>query len=510
MESYSGRSSTFPALLTRNLLDHEPRDESNMYAPRPDHGDRSRLFNPEAATFSPSVTGIKPLRSPEAVNSPLQSAASGLEQEPRGIAESLNASTTSNTCADSHQTSDMAQEHMIGALDGSQYRPGLPTVAFVSSLMKYETPNTGHVESAAQPVGSSSTAIDVHELSAGLGLSGPHDPGSSSALHARSLKSNLSHGFPDNIYDLAHYLPRERNSGHGNHSAAASELHNSVIRPTLIAHDTREALKRVEPPPGFANTPARVTKTEQPATNSSVQSRRLSTDTAIFIPHRRPSLASTIGGSPQHTHTFSARRHIRAYTRSKRTDQGPEPSAADIYPEDAHWASPPHHAHSNISRFTRRPFQPDPSPRHHLRVNDASDWPTPAEVYTPPQAPQASSFTLLDKHIRSVQHSAHTDTRPTRTTSTARTTEHAAHPTAADIQHPHTEATDLLNALVFLSANVLSNPCAADAESDQRPLSPRQVDGSRYGLRFYGLALGDEWVCPDAAEGEPFRVRPRM
>jgi hypothetical protein len=58
----------------------------------------------------------------------------------------------------------------------------------------------------------------------------------------------------------------------------------------------------------------------------------------------------------------------------------------------------------------------------------------------------------------------------------------------------------------FFNAEI---PDVPDLSCDNRPLTPSQEDGKRYGLHFNGIGLGDPWMCPEAKEGDPFRLRPR-
>jgi hypothetical protein len=49
----------------------------------------------------------------------------------------------------------------------------------------------------------------------------------------------------------------------------------------------------------------------------------------------------------------------------------------------------------------------------------------------------------------------------------------------------------------------------ASTLSESRPLSPGQLDGSRYGMQFWGIGLGDAWHPVKVEVGTRFRVRPR-
>lgn len=114
-------------------------------------------------------------------------------------------------------------------------------------------------------------------------------------------------------------------------------------------------------------------------------------------------------------------------------------------------------------------------------------WPTPAEVYDP----KAKALT-----------SAHVAQTPD-------TNEIHVPPTVEDFAAADAAVLSLLEELPEPKINTLLNFGALDLLADERPLSPAQETGKRYGLNFYGIGLADPWVPPMASEGDPFRVRPR-
>jgi hypothetical protein len=67
----------------------------------------------------------------------------------------------------------------------------------------------------------------------------------------------------------------------------------------------------------------------------------------------------------------------------------------------------------------------------------------------------------------------------------------------------------LINQLPDPSIDTLIRFGAFDLLPEERPLTPMQESGKRYGMNFFGIGLGDDWVPPAAGENEPFRVRPR-
>ncbi|KAF2028800.1 hypothetical protein EK21DRAFT_68940 [Setomelanomma holmii] len=194
------------------------------------------------------------------------------------------------------------------------------------------------------------------------------------------------------------------------------------------------------------------------------------------------SIARGQSSSPfqQHARRPSGRRRPRHHARTKRTDQGPEPSAADIYPEDADWLPSRHHRRGY---FAPRPHQPQPT----LHVEDAVHWPTPAEVYkpAPPQPSSAHSkqdFNVFEPHIP---------------------------PSPEDLDAADGEVLTLIKELPDASIPTLISFGAFDLLSEDRALTPMQESGRRYGMNFYGIGIGDAWDPPAADEEEPFRVRPR-
>ncbi|OAK95577.1 hypothetical protein IQ06DRAFT_284686 [Phaeosphaeriaceae sp. SRC1lsM3a] len=184
-----------------------------------------------------------------------------------------------------------------------------------------------------------------------------------------------------------------------------------------------------------------------------------------------------------YAHRPSDTRRVRSYTRTRRTDQGPEPSAADIYPDDAHWTpSQPAHRYQYPT-----PTYTHPAPHPVVRAEDATNWPTPAEVYdlkakAPTTAHVSQIFDAKEPHVP---------------------------PTAEDLAAADAAVLSLLNELPEPKINTLMAFGALDLLADERPLSPAQENGWRYGLNFHGLGLADPWQPPMAIETGPFRVRPR-
>ena len=157
-------------------------------------------------------------------------------------------------------------------------------------------------------------------------------------------------------------------------------------------------------------------------------------------------------------------------------DQGPMPSSADIYPDDANWTpSAPIYEGYDYTTHHEQPVE-----QSHVIVENAFNWPMPAQVYRPEPAPTAADVDAGDCDVFAIM----------------------------------SELSELsLSTLAELSTSQDLNVASGSGLScDSRALTPAQLDGSRYGMRFHGIAFGDEWKLPRVGEfdqSEPFRVRPR-
>ena len=157
-------------------------------------------------------------------------------------------------------------------------------------------------------------------------------------------------------------------------------------------------------------------------------------------------------------------------------DQGPMPSAADIYPDDANWTpSAPIYEGFDYIAYSEQSFK-----QSQVIIDNAFNWPTPAQVYKPESAPTTADIDAVDNDVFALM---------------------------CELPMPSLGTLSSLGTLCGSNiAAGLELPC------DPRPLTPAQLDGSRYGMKFYGIALGDEWELPkvgDFGESETFRVRPR-
>ena len=90
---------------------------------------------------------------------------------------------------------------------------------------------------------------------------------------------------------------------------------------------------------------------------------------ALQLQHRHSSVSS--GSHQSHARTPSGLHQSRRMSRTKRVDQGPMPSMADIYPDDAHW-SPPAVVHERRQSYMTYPAQH--VQQSQLNVDNASKW----------------------------------------------------------------------------------------------------------------------------------------
>ncbi|KAJ4322956.1 hypothetical protein N0V94_002111 [Neodidymelliopsis sp. IMI 364377] len=319
-------------------------------------------------------------------------------------------------------------------------------------------------------------AVDVSELSAGLGLPAMKPDPNIGASPATSHKSRITHSHPGALYgkligwaldkpltakDLAEYLQTQD-------SHTAAEM--LVLAPTAPTASTIRLNVTTN------QSPSKTRSADNDSDTFSVTP--VSTETKA-VPkgpsqhqHRRGSGHSSVSFR-QHNRNPSYRRYPRRASRAKRSDQGPMPSAADIYPDDANWTVPrPIYEGDDYTTY-KSPAVEQPQ----VIVDNAFNWPTPAQVYKPEPAPTAADVAAADDDVLTLM---------------------------SELPEPS------LNTLVSLgTSRDLNIFTGLDLPCESRALTPAQLDGSRYGMRFYSIAYGDQWELPKVNESEPFRVRPR-
>ncbi|KAE8833754.1 hypothetical protein PTNB73_04865 [Pyrenophora teres f. teres] len=292
-----------------------------------------------------------------------------------------------------------------------------------------------------------------------------------------------------------------------------------------------QATKIVQPPPGFGRVQSRrIPAEESGAAALSVMERQ-------YVPKgsdamTQPRRFSDLPQYPQRASGAGNRHRPRAYTRGKRTDQGPEPSAADIYPEDASYVTRRSSYLQPAVPFLFPKVEPPPQPQ--FRVENPVSWPTPAEVHAlrlqKPQTPRSLIRLFDEQFCNEAPAAAPAAAPPSPPTPFDIFADHS-YPTQDDLNSADDDVAFLLSSIpsLYYEQEVGQTQARAQAQThtqtqtqpqaqgqgitdltcDTRALTPEQLTGARYGLRYYGIGLGDGWKCPEVKEGEPFRVRPR-
>lgn len=406
---------------------------------------------------------------------------------------------------------------------------------------------------SAQRIEPDANAPGVDELSSGLGLPGIKKSTTNADSPAPSHKSRSSEGLSEGIFGkligraldkpltadaLAQYL-NSKTVTSDDIANITQDSKGYILDRSLVerAVEERQPTRVVPPPPGFfGERPRRILAEERNSVNpvvieSPVQ--QVPAGPAAFGHPRRFSNLQSAYIPQYHGHTRQPPSMMqprpRALTRTKRTDQGPEPSHADIYPDDASFV-PRHPSYPQVPAQVFQGFMPAMPSENRIHVGVAV-WPTPAEVYTSkPASPTRRS--VFARNVQSTENSAPEPWPPQAPASMSqymqqfREPSHpfaftfpppvpspsppfdifANHhvPTYADIHDTDKEMECLLAILPnIFDLDLPELPC------DNRPLTPGQTYGTRYGLGLHGIGVGGTWKCPDAREGESFRVRPR-
>ncbi|KAH7380440.1 hypothetical protein DE146DRAFT_773661 [Phaeosphaeria sp. MPI-PUGE-AT-0046c] len=470
---------------------------------RPDAMERKISFNPEAATFSPVATPARPAEGPVLISgapttvahdSPLQPIAgpavdhlvnSDRALEAISIDDLVSMGVPVETLM---KTFEQNYPGQITNCIGGFFHHSIPPLSAMGNPASFQMQSSTFPSNAIEP---NYKSVDIDELSASLGLPGAKSNETAKASPARGHRSRPSQGpLESALYGklIDRALAKPLTAGVlAQYMQSRSESSDDTIRPPRKRSDSlgtpnteqTPALKLVRPPPGFGDQLSRiVTEEAQQVPRDTVTTLQNSICAAPPGYFHKPAVPFL-----NHAHRSSNTRRLRSYTRTRRTDQGPEPSVADIYPDDAHWTpSQPAHRY----QYPAPSYLP-PAPQPVVRAEDVTSWPTPAEVYDPKaKVPTTTHFSQMLNHKDS----------------------HVP-PTAEDLAAADAAVLSLLDELPEPKINTLLNFGALDLLADERPLSPAQESGKRYGLNFHSLGLADPWQPPMALETDPFRVRPR-
>ncbi|KAF2628483.1 hypothetical protein BU25DRAFT_490607 [Macroventuria anomochaeta] len=325
-------------------------------------------------------------------------------------------------------------------------------------------------------------AVDINELSAGLGLPAmkvdPNDEASPAASH----KSRLSQAHPGALYGkligwaldkpltakgLADFLQNQ-----DLHTPSEPPASTSVSPTRTVVHGNTETT-RAEPEVKSTQE-GDVPNSHRVAIPAPTETITIPRGPSAFQHQRRRSSASS-ASYRHHMRIPSNRRYPRRTSRAKRMDQGPMPSAADIYPDDAHW-TPSAPIYEGLDYMA---YNDQPAEQPQVIVDNVFNWPPPAQVYKPELAPTVADIDAADIDVLALMN---------------------------ELPEPSLDTLAKLD-----SSRDLRSATAFDLPCDERALTPAQLDGSRYGMRFYGIGYGDQWDLPKMGylgETEPFRVRP--
>ncbi|CAO2651920.1 Nn.00g002030.m01.CDS01 [Neocucurbitaria sp. VM-36] len=379
----------------------------------------------------------------------------------------------------------MLLEHHLASTDGTT---GMPLLGRALPTDPMRWPVTRDPPSLLPPPGfePNRNTVDVEELSASLGLPGMKK-------NVTFDQSHHSEGSHDPFF--AQHLNTGKRIFSDGSTPASGDYQRPMVGFSTPSCEDGQATKTVRPPPGFRGMGSRTIAVEDPLSVAPTvtEPKYVPTGPDMFRYAQSQNLFPAAHQTPPNARHSSNRRRSRAHTRTKRTDQGPEPSAADIYPEDAIWEPSYKPFLGKETEYKRPSFVHQLPSQQQLLVDDTISWPTPAEVYTyppttkvstrkPDTPPHSPVFSIFENHAR---------------------------PTEQDINAADNEVLAMISELPHVQVPTLLKFGAVDLICDDRPLTPGQADGSRYGMKYHALGLGDAWSCPHANEEESFRVRPR-
>ena len=337
------------------------------------------------------------------------------------------------------------------------------------------------------------SAIDISELNNSLGLSSPNLPPDVLPTHSQTSRAvpSLPEAYgnligraldkPLTADELAGYLKSNATVSSNETTAAPGFSLGITTSSNLPGQEIGYGSKLLWPPPGLGHHNPRETLDEDAFLGLAftLQSRHIPTGPrASSIPQNIYQYEAT-NPVRQCTNPPLSRRRQRAIARTKRLDQGPEPSVADIYPDDANWV-PSHRPFDARDRLDIRPsLAPQISAPRDLQVENDIDWPTPAEVShraivgEPPISKPLVSFNLFENHVP---------------------------PTAADM---NAFDADVIFVVDNISTEMMNTwfdlePMSSESGQALKPL----LRVNKYGLEFYGVGLGDSWNPPKPTHSE--------
>ncbi|KAJ8115886.1 hypothetical protein OPT61_g2576 [Boeremia exigua] len=470
-----------------------------MERPNSALGQRARSFNPEAATFNPGLSA--PI---------LHDTASGLAT----TAETLRLTSPMAPMFDHSPFTGLGSARLLNHRDSLTPAPvsledffspevkilvkKLEAHPDVQEIQAPDTPKQRPIRATPAAAQSSLslppfalparqhqpdyTTVDINELSAELGLPAAKTDTKDDVSPPTSYKSIVSQAHPGALYgkligraldkpltaqDLAGFLQSQDSHFPSTPPApVANSANKTVVHQGMGIRDAPEINSihksdmltdyRVAPP---------------------VYAQKLATPKGpSAYEHRTRRSSSSSTSYLHHARVPSNRRYTRRASRTKRIDQGPMPSAADIYPDDAHWtlSSPLYEAQGHA------PYHEKPTEQPQIVIDNVFNWPPPAQAYKPEPAPTAADVNAADIDVIALMN---------------------------ELPAPSLDNIHALGDSYGLQAGT-----SFALSCDERALTPAQEDGSRYGVRFHGLAYGDQWELPtlgDFGKAEPFRIRPR-
>ncbi len=344
--------------------------------------------------------------------------------------------------------------------------------------------------------GPDSSAVDMSELNASLGLSGrtPMAQVPPTYLRASRPMPGLS-GAYGKLIDRALERPLTADDLANILNTTPGPLHGAVTAPSLgqglgmasnlQGQGVERGTKTCYPPPGMGHLAPREIPDEDTSyvTGYGPEMKHIPTAPRVFqvLQHADQYQTATSGRQSSQYAYMPLKRRQRTATRTRRTDQGPEPSPADIYPADANWGTP------------YKPFDAIDKLQSHL--SSASQLPKPGSFHPGnsagwPNLAEAS------------QRATHEQSRVSYYQLPSSAFANHVCPTAADINAADAEVLAIIDEPVEM-VDMLFDSGLMTGESDGA--LGTLLPGNKYGLNYYGIGLGDSWNPPMPAGSERIR-----